>query len=106
MTPGYDLRPLITGMSVPWHVTGGGADQLSPPEWVDEMARLCPAPVSRISYAGARHSMTESPATALGPSWRSLAVDWLHDRILGKPAANENRLVTPSGDVLVLARGA
>jgi alpha-beta hydrolase superfamily lysophospholipase len=99
MTPGYDLRPLITGMSVPWHIVGGGADELSPPSWVDEMARLCPAPVSRVSYAGARHSMTESPATALGPSWRGLAVDWLHDRVMGKPAVSHNRLVTTAGEV-------
>lgn len=99
MTPGYDLRPLLPGMSVPWQVVGGGSDELSPPEWVAEMARLCPAPVSRTSFAGARHSMTESPATALGPSWRGLAVDWLHDRITGKPAVSENRLVTPAGAI-------
>jgi dienelactone hydrolase len=102
MTAGYDLRPLISGMSVPWQVVGGGADELSPPSWVAEMARLCPAPVSRVSYAGARHSMTESPATALGPSWRGLAVDWLHDRVIGKPAVSRDRLVTTAGDVVDL----
>jgi dienelactone hydrolase len=103
MTAGYDLRPLITGMSVPWQVVGGAADELSPPKWVAEMARLCPAPVSRTTYAGARHSMTESSATTLGPSWRGLAVDWLHDRVRGVPAAAESRLVTAAGDVIDVA---
>ncbi len=100
LTSGYDLRRLIGGMSVPWQVVGGAADELSPPRWVAEMARLCPAPVSVTSYAGARHSMTESPAAALGPSWRGLTVDWLHDRVKGMPAANESRFVTPAGDVV------
>ena len=100
LTSGYDLRRLIGGMSVPWQVVGGAADELSPPHWVAEMARLCPAPVSVTSYAGARHSMTESPAAALGPSWRGLTVDWLHDRVKGIPAANESRFVTPAGDVV------
>jgi pimeloyl-ACP methyl ester carboxylesterase len=103
MAAGYDLRPLIRDMSVPWQVVGGAADELSPPEWVAEMARLCPSPVSRTSYAGARHSMSESPATALGPPWRGLSVDWLHDRVMGVPAANEDRLVTASGEVINVA---
>jgi hypothetical protein len=46
--------------------------------------------------------MTESPAAALGPSWRGLTVDWLHDRVLGRPVVPENRLVTPAGEVVDL----
>jgi hypothetical protein len=44
--------------------------------------------------------MSESPAITVGPPWRGLAVDWLHDRVRGMPAATENRLVTPAGDVI------
>ena len=102
MVARYDLRPLLDGMSVPWQVVGGAADELSPSSWVAEMARRCPAPSSLTSYAGGRHSMTETPAAALGPSWRGLTVDWLHDRVLGRPAADENRLVTPAGQVVEL----
>ena len=102
MVAGYDLRPLIERMAVPWHVVGGGADELSPPSWVQEMARRCPAPSSVTTYAGARHSMTETPAAALGPPWRGLTVDWLEDRVLGRPVAPENRLVTPAGQVVEL----
>jgi hypothetical protein len=46
--------------------------------------------------------MTETLATALGPSWRGLTVDWLHDRALGRPAEDEHRLVTPTGEVVDL----
>lgn len=102
MTARYDLRPLIRDMRVPWFVVGGGADELSPSSWVQEMARLCPAPSTVVTYAGARHAMTESPATALGPSWRGLTVDWLHDRVLGRAATSANRLVTPAGQVVDL----
>jgi pimeloyl-ACP methyl ester carboxylesterase len=103
MTARYDLRPLLPGMTVPWQVVGGAADELSPSSWVAEMARVCPAPSSLTSYAGGRHSMTETPAAALGPSWRGLTVDWLHDRVLGRPVARENRLVTVAGQVVDLA---
>lgn len=99
---GYDLRPLIAEMQVPWQVVGGTADELSPTAWVDELVRVCPAPSSVTRYAGGRHSLTETPATALGPSWRGLTVDWLHDRVLGRPAEDSHRLVTPSGDVVEL----
>src|SRR5205823_5398167 len=93
---------LLPGMQVPWQVVGGGADELSPASWVQEMARLCPAPSSITTYAGARHSMTESPAAALGPSWRQLTVDWLEDRARGLPAEPAARLVTPAGAVVEL----
>ena len=103
MVAQYDLRPLLRDMQVPWQVVGATADELSPAHWVDEMARLCPSPTSITMFAGARHAMTESPALALGPSsWRGLTVDWLDDRLRGLPAADENHLVTASGEVVEL----
>jgi dienelactone hydrolase len=102
LVAGYDLRPLVAEMQVPWQVVGGTADELSPTHWVDDLARRCPAPSSITRYAGGRHSMTETLATALGPSWRGLTVDWLHDRALGRPAGDEHRLVTPAGEVVDL----
>lgn len=98
----YDLRPFIAQMSVPWQVIGGMADELSPTRWVDVLAARCPAPTSVTRYAGARHSMTEAPAVAQGPSWRALTLDWLQDRVQGRPVRDENRLVTPAGEVVDL----
>src|SRR3954453_1545126 len=102
MVAGSHLRPLVPEMSVPWQVVGGAADELSPSSWVPEIARLNPAPTSVTLYAGGRHAMTETPAAALGPSWRGLTVDWLHDRGLGREGAAEHRLVPPPGQVFDL----
>jgi dienelactone hydrolase len=103
MTARYDLRPLLDEMSVPWQIIAGTADELSPAHWVDEMARRCAAPSSLTWFAGARHSITESPAVALAPfSWRGVSVDWLDDRLRGLPARDENRIVSASGEVIDL----
>jgi len=100
LVQGYDLRPLINDMLVPWQVVGGSADDLSPSGWVSELAGRCPAPTAVTLYQGARHSMTEAPSVTNGPSWRGLAVDWLHDRVLGLPVEPHDRLVLPDGSVV------
>lgn len=100
MVAGYDLRPLVERMEVPWQVIGGAADELSPASWVAEMAARCPAPSAITLYAGARHAMTESPAPVLGPSWRGLSIDWLHDRILRRPVERIAERVLPTGEVV------
>lgn len=55
MVEGYDLRPLIGRMTVPWLVVSGEEDELSPVKWVYEMARINPAPTALVIYQGARH---------------------------------------------------
>jgi alpha-beta hydrolase superfamily lysophospholipase len=99
MVRGYDLRPLVRDMRVPWLILGGEADELSPVKWVYDMARLCPAPSTIVIYHGARHALTESQASVLGPPWRSTIADWLLDRVNGVPARDELRVVMASGAV-------
>ena len=99
MAASYDLRPLVAQMTVPWMVVAGDADELSPTGWVQELAAQCPAPSSLLVYAGGRHSLTESQAALMGPSWRSEIADWLADRAAGRPAVNEFRFVDPTGAV-------
>ena len=99
MVRGYDLRPLVGGMQVPWLVLGGEADELSPVRWVYELARQCPAPSTLVIYQGARHALTESPAPMLGPPWRATIADWLLDRANGLPARDEVRYVTATGAI-------
>jgi fermentation-respiration switch protein FrsA (DUF1100 family) len=100
LVTGYDLRPLIDGMRVPWLVVAGEADDLSPVDWVYEMVRRCPAPSSLLVYQGCRHSLSESLAPVLGPPWRNTIADWLLDRAQGVPATDDFRYVTGGGDVL------
>jgi pimeloyl-ACP methyl ester carboxylesterase len=97
LVEGYDLRPLIGRMTVPWLVVGGEADELSPVRWVYELARLCPAPSTLVIYQGARHALTESLAPVLGPPWRATIADWLLDRVNGVPMKDEFRYVTATG---------
>jgi alpha-beta hydrolase superfamily lysophospholipase len=99
MVRDYDLRPLIRSMHVPWLILGGEADELSPVRWVYELAGLSPAPSTLVIYQSARHALTESPASMLGPPWRSTIADWLLDRVTGVPAVDEFRYVTATGSV-------
>ncbi|MDL4814101.1 alpha/beta hydrolase [Actinomadura sp. OS1-43] len=99
MAGGYDLRPLVSEMTVPWLVVGGEADELSPVEWVHRLAATCPAPSTLLIYQGARHSMTESMAPVLGPPWRSAIADWIADRIAGREAQSKYLYVTTTGNV-------
>lgn len=96
----YDLRKVIGQMEVPWLVVSGGADELSPVEWVYELARLCPAPSSLLIYEGGRHGLQEAPGAVLGPSWPNSVADWLLDRVRGVPAKTERRHVMPDGSVV------
>jgi len=99
MVEGYDLRPLIGRMTVPWLVVSGEADELSPVKWVYEMARINPAPTALVIYQGARHALTEALSPVLGPPWRATIADWLLDRVNGLPAQDEFRYVTTTGAV-------
>ena len=99
MVQGYDLRPLVTTMEVPWLVLAGEADELSPVRWVYELARVCPAPSTLVIYQGGRHALTESQAAMLGPPWRSTIADWLLDRVNGVAAGDAVHYVTATGGV-------
>jgi pimeloyl-ACP methyl ester carboxylesterase len=100
MVAGYDLRELIGEMQVPWQVVSGGADELSPVEWVYELARRCPSPSSLLVYDGARHGLQESLAPVLGPPWATSVADWLLDRVQDVPAKSELRYVMGDGSVV------
>jgi alpha-beta hydrolase superfamily lysophospholipase len=99
MVRGYDLRPLVSTMHVPWLVLAGEADELSPVRWVYELARICPAPSTLVIYQGGRHSLTESQASMLGPPRGSTIADWLLDRVNGIPVGDEVRYVTATGAI-------
>lgn len=97
LVEGYDLRPLLGGMTVPWMVVAGESDELSSVQWVYEMARRCPTPSTLLIYQGARHALTESLAPVLGVPWRAALADWLLDRVKGVPAHDESHYVTATG---------
>jgi alpha-beta hydrolase superfamily lysophospholipase len=97
MVAGYDLRPLAPSMTVPWLAVGGGADELSPVGWVDDLAARSAAASTVVVYERARHALTESPAPVLGPSWQAVVADWLSDRVHGVPIRTSAHTVTVTG---------
>ncbi|MGH9108437.1 MAG: alpha/beta hydrolase family protein [Acidimicrobiales bacterium] len=99
LVAGYDLRPLVAESPVPWLAVGGEADELSPITSVYELARQSPAPSTLVVYERARHALTESPATVLGPAWQATVGDWLLDRVGGVPATSALRYVATTGAV-------
>lgn len=99
MVAGYDLRGPMAGMTAPWKVLGGEADELCDKSWVYELADLSPAPASSMLYAGATHALTGSPSPVVGPYWRTEVADWLADRIAGVPADSVHERVTRDGRV-------
>ncbi len=99
MVAGYDLRPLVASMAVPWLAIGGEADELSPATWVDDLAGRSAAPSTLIAYERARHALTESPAPVLGPSWQATVADWLLDRVRCVPLSPSSHVVTVTGAV-------
>jgi len=99
LVAGYDLRGPIAGMSVPWKVFGGEADELCDKSWVYDLADRCPAPASSLLYEGATHALDGSPAPVVGPFFRTEIADWLADRAAGVAADSVHERVTRDGRV-------
>ena len=100
-----DLRQLVSGMTVPWLVIAGEADELSPIEHTYRLAQLSPGPTPLLIYEGERHSLQAldtafgGSAASQGPNWYTTAADWLLDRSAGKPVEEFFHYVTSSGMV-------
>jgi alpha-beta hydrolase superfamily lysophospholipase len=90
----------MAGMSVPWLVVAGDADELSPIEHSYELARDCASPAPLLVYAQGRHALSlPTSSVALGPNWLSYTADWLLDRVSGVPAEDYFEFVTPDGAI-------
>jgi len=99
LVAGYDLRGPIAGMSVPWKVFGGEADELCDKSWVYDLPDRCPGPASSLLSEGATHALDGSPAPVVGPFFRTEIADWLADRAAGVAADSVHERVTRDGRV-------
>lgn len=100
MAAEMDLRPLVEGMTVPWLVVGGDADELSPIEHSYDLAARAGGPTSLLIYHRGRHALSlPTSSVALGPHWVAYAADWLLERIADQPVEERFDFVTDSGDV-------
>jgi alpha-beta hydrolase superfamily lysophospholipase len=77
----------------PYLAVAGEDDELSPIECTYGLLEKIRAPQELLLYQGERHALHTNSATALGPSWLGHMLDWLKDRVDGKPMESRYTLV-------------
>jgi dipeptidyl aminopeptidase/acylaminoacyl peptidase len=77
----------------PYLIVAGEDDDLCPIEFVYQFMYAIPGPRVLVVYEGEKHSIRN-------PRARMLLVDWLADRLAGKPFKSEKIYVEMSGKEL------
>jgi hypothetical protein len=97
MAAQMDLRPLVSGMKMPWLNIVGEKDELSPVRHTLDLAARAGGPSPIVMYQGERHALSGASSIVLGPKYMTLAADWLLDRVNGKPAEEFFEVVLGDG---------
>ncbi|MCZ6564410.1 MAG: prolyl oligopeptidase family serine peptidase [Deltaproteobacteria bacterium] len=84
------LKGLASKVSCPYLVVAGEDDELCPIEYVYELLEEVKAPKVLRLYQGEKHSIRN-------PEARPFIIDWLKDRLNGKPMKSEKIYVEMSG---------
>lgn len=84
------LKGVAAKISCPYLVVAGEDDELCPIEFVYQLMDEIRAPKVLVVYEGEKHSIRN-------PRARTLIVDWLTDRLAGKPLKAEKTYVEMSG---------
>jgi dipeptidyl aminopeptidase/acylaminoacyl peptidase len=93
----FDLSKVAGGITAPYMIVAGEADQLSPIHHTYELFEKITAPKRLVVYQDANHSVANASSAELGESRDSLVYDWLRDRADGKPCVSERVLVDSRG---------
>lgn len=84
------LKSVASKITCPYLVVAGEDDELCPIQFVYEFMEEIPGPKVLVAYEGEKHSIRN-------PRARTLIVDWLTDRLKGKPFKSEKIYVEMSG---------
>jgi dipeptidyl aminopeptidase/acylaminoacyl peptidase len=84
------LKDVASKITCPYLVVAGEDDELCPIEFVYEFMEEIRAPKVLVVYEGEKHSIRN-------PRSRTLIVDWLADRLTGKPFKSEKIYVEMNG---------
>jgi len=84
------LKGVASKITCPYLVVAGEDDELCPIKFVYEFMEEIRSPKVLIVYEGEKHSIRN-------PRARTLIVDWLTDRLQGKPFKSEKIYVEMSG---------
>ena len=93
----FDLRKCAGDITAPYMVLAGEDDQLSPIEHTYELFTHITAPKRLVVYEGANHSISDSPAAALGENRNTMMADWFADRFAGKAMNSEKHFIDAMG---------
>ena len=92
-----DLRPFVPAITCPVLILAGEQDQLSPVKHSYDVFDLITAPKEIVVYEGANHSVADASSVALGDNPKDYLVDWLEERLNGKPFESVKGFVDSSG---------
>ncbi len=84
------LKGVASKIACPYLVVAGEDDELCPIQFVYELMEEIQSPKVLVAYEGEKHSIRN-------PRARTLIVDWLTDRLQGKPFKSEKIYVEMSG---------
>ena len=70
---------------------------MSPIEFSHQFFELIKAPRKLVVYEGAEHGIMGAASAALGESPATLIVDWLQERLAGKPMKSEKVFIDGAG---------
>jgi cephalosporin-C deacetylase-like acetyl esterase len=84
------LKDVAPKLQCPYLIVAGEDDDLCPIEFVYQFMNAIPGPKVLVVYEGEKHSIRN-------PRARTLLVDWLADRLAGKPFKSEKIYVEMSG---------
>jgi dipeptidyl aminopeptidase/acylaminoacyl peptidase len=87
------LKEAASKISCPYLIVAGEDDELCPIEFVYELMEEVRSPKVLMLYEGEKHSIRN-------PAARILLVDWLKDRLDGKPVKSEKVYVEMGGKVV------
>ncbi|MFQ5850016.1 MAG: alpha/beta hydrolase family protein [Candidatus Binatia bacterium] len=89
-----DVRGLEKNIKAPFLLVTGEDDELCPLEYTYEIFQNVPHPKKLIVYEGEKHSLRN-------PFYRDTIVDWMKERLDGKPMKSERVYVEASGREII-----
>lgn len=87
----FSLKGVASELTCPYEIVTGEEDELCPLEFTEQVFHEVRSPKRLVVFEGERHSIPHYPQV------RMTMVDWLKDRLEGKPFTSEKVLVEVGG---------
>jgi dienelactone hydrolase len=97
----FELFSIADKIKCPYLCLAGEDDQLSPIEYSYELFDKIKAPKKLVVYEGAEHGIMGAPSAGLGENPMVMIIDWLEDRLKGKPMKSEKVFIDGVGRATV-----